>query len=575
MINLMYKWQILEQNLNSTKLSADKEEEIIKILLKNRGLNKKKEIEAFLYPDLGNLTLINAGISQKELRKALERIKKAIKNNESVSVYTDYDADGICAGAIVWESLYSLGVKVLPYVPHRVNEGYGLSKKGISNISEKQGATLIITVDHGITAVEKIDYAKKLGIDVIIIDHHLKPGKTPKAIALIHTTRICATGVAWFFCNYINTHLTQKKFSISELESLKHRNLDLVALATIADLVPLKNTNRIFVFFGLRELNQTKRIGLNELIKGSGLNKGKLGVFEIGYILAPRINALGRLSHALDALRLLCTRDSDKARKIVNILTTTNLERQKLTESSLLKAIEIVKKESLFLGQKSKRGQKLIFISHESFQEGIIGLIAGKLVEEFNLPSIVLSMGEKFSKASARSINGFNIVESIRQARDLLLDVGGHPMAAGFTILTENITKLKKRMMNIASEKIIDDDLQKVIKIDLEIDITDITFKLFYSIQRLAPFGIGNPEPIFLSRNVTVSNASLVGKKKQHLKFSLKATPLIKAIGFGLGEFYQKIIPNTVLDIVYTINIDSWNSNSLQLKLKDVKFPER
>ena len=417
----MKKWVILYEG---------KTDDIIKILIKNRGLTNKKEIDEFLNPTLENLSIGKVLIKKRELDRAVDRIKKNVKNKESMIVWTDYDVDGIFSGAIVWETLHALGCKVLPYVPHRIDEGYGLSKKGIDFVKKEYSASLIITVDHGITAVEKIAYAKSQGIETIIIDHHLLPDKLPEVSAVVHTTSLCATGIAWFFADYL----------ISKFPHLnvKNDNLDLTAIATVADLVPLLGANRTLVYYGLKKLNKTKRIGLKALIKEAGTEGRELGVYEISHILSPRINALGRLAHALDALRLICTKDSERATGLARTLNITNNNRRLQTESATYHAISKVRKET---------ETKLLYISHKDYQQGIIGLVAGRLVEEFNKPAIVISEGIEYSKASARSINGFNIVEFIRQASDLLIDVGGHPMAAGFTVLTENIEKLKNRLM--------------------------------------------------------------------------------------------------------------------------------
>lgn len=555
----MKKWVIL--NKIKDQISKIKDGEIVKILLENRGLIGKKEIEEFLNPTLGQLTLESVGLKKKELDRAVNRIKKAIHDNESMIVWTDYDVDGIFSGAIVWETLHALGCKVLPYVPHRIEEGYGLSKKGIDFVKKEYSASLIITVDHGITAEEKIAYAKSQGIETIIIDHHLLPDKLPEVSAVVHTTSLCATGIAWFFADYL----------ISKFPHLnvKNDNLDLAAIATVADLVPLLGANRTLVYHGLKKLNKTKRIGLKALIKEAGIEGRELGVYEISHILSPRINALGRLAHALDALRLICTKDSERATGLARTLNITNCDRRLQTESATYHAINKVRKET---------ETKLLYISHKDYQQGIIGLVAGRLVEEFNKPAIVISEGIEYSKASARSINGFNIVEFIRQASDLLVDVGGHPMAAGFTVLTENIEKLKSRLMLIIDKSLEEKRLEKVIKIDLELDLEMVDTNFYTQINRLSPFGISNPEPVFVSRNLEVVKASIVGKDQNHLRLSIRSgkrshDDIFNAIGFRMGELGESLQPGKQIDIVYTINEDKWNGKtSLQLKLKDVKF---
>ncbi|MBM3282812.1 single-stranded-DNA-specific exonuclease RecJ [Candidatus Gottesmanbacteria bacterium] len=606
----MKKWLILGKYKKDNRKQLT-EKEVMQILLKNRGLTKKKEINEFLDPSLDQLTAENLGIRIKELNKAVERIKQAIDNKESVVVYTDYDADGLCGGAIVWESLYYLLAKVMPYVPHRQKEGYGLSKHGIDFVKKTYQTRLIITVDHGISAADQIDYAKKIGIETIIIDHHILPSKQPNAAAVIHTTKLAAGGIAWFFSNYLLSKFSvHSSLKFTPVEPFSHprggptssavaftssgegrmdspgvylsiRNLDLAAMATIADLVPLTGANRAIVKHGLDQLNKTKRIGLNALISEAGLKKGKIGVYEVGYMLIPRINAVGRLTNALDALRLICTRDDSRAIKLARILSLINRERQILMEETTAHAISNVQYQILN-NRKNQKSEKLIFISHKSYKEGIIGLVAGKLVEQFGRPAIVVSQGREYSKASARSINGFNIVQAIRQVSYLLEDVGGHPMAAGFTLATNKIEKIKRRLTQIANTSITEKNLEKVIKIDLEINLSEVSLELYSKIQELAPFGVANPQPVFASRKVRVVRVSSIGKKQKHIKLLLRqdtdhitdnGNKLIDAIGFGMGDYYDRLSSGTLIDVAFVIDRDEWNNDCrLQLKLKDVKF---
>lgn len=553
----MKKWVVLD------KSKTAEIDDLVKIILKNRGIKSQREIENFLYPSLDELTIDSAKISLSELRKACLRIKKAVAENESIIVYTDYDVDGICGGAIVWETIYKFYKRIMPYVPDRKKEGYGLSKKGIDFVKKEHNASLIITVDHGISGREDIAYAKNLGVETIVIDHHLLPRKLPDAVAIIHTTALSAGAIAWFFANYLI-----EQFKIHSAKS-GLENLDLACLSTIADLIPLTGLNRIITKYGLAEINKTKRLGLSILIKEAGLKKGEIGVYEVGHILAPRINAAGRIDHALDALRLICAKDEEKATLLARRLSIINRERQALTVKYAFFAAEIVR---------SKKLEKLIVVQHESFNEGVIGLIAGKLVDEFYRPAIVIAKGEEYSKASARSISGFNIVENIRKAAHLLESVGGHPMAAGFTVATKNIEILEKELRNIVEKELDVSKLEKELKIDLEITLSSVTEKLFEKLSQLSPFGVGNPQPVFVSRNVKIVSASLLGRDKKHLKLVVSRNPeerndVIKAIGFDMGSMFYRILPGSLVDIAYTIDEDKWNGErGLQLKLKDVKL---
>lgn len=536
----MKKWQIL----------SNKDKDIIDILLKNRGLQTKKEIEEFLHPPKPNtLSPKDVGIDSKALKKATARIKKAIEKKESIVVYADYDADGITAGAIMWETLHNCGATVMPYIPHRVEEGYGLSLKGIDAVRQLYDPALIITVDHGITAWEKVEYAKKIGIDVIVTDHHVKPKKLPNC-TIVHTTQLAGAGVSWFVAKQLRSDA----------------DLALAAIGTIADMVPLVGPNRSIAKHGLEEVNKTSRVGLKALITDAAIPYGTLGTYEVSHMLAPRLNAMGRIEHALDALRLICTKQKEKATYLAQKLGLTNRERQQLTTDTTAHALQ-----GIALRTKGDAFQKkLIFVSHETYNQGVIGLVAGKLVEEYYRPAIVVSKGEIFSKASARSIAGFNIVEAIQSMSDILVDVGGHPMAAGFTVETKNLPILQERLEKLVDGELDEEKLTRTLKIDTEIPLELVTEKLWHGLCDFEPFGFGNPEPVFATRGVTISDTRLVGNDGKHLKFRVN---FLEAIAFGMG-YMQKQLSGEPVDIAYTISLDTWNGNKrLQLKIKDIHIP--
>ena len=585
--------------LNSKKQISNKEG-TVKIILENRDIKTKKEIEEFLNPKLSDVNIKSVGINRVALKKAITRIKKAIKNKEQIVVFGDYDVDGICGTAILWETLNAIGAKVMPYIPHRIDEGYGLSQKGIRNLKLKiENCKLIITVDNGIVANKAVDFANKEGIDVIITDHHVPSKKLPNAFAIVHTTKLCGTGVAWILSETLiargpvrsfppasaPTKDTQVRAVGSPFSSATPRNfshLELVALATVADLVPLKGANRTLLKFGLEALRRTKRIGLLELLKEAGLEKQSIGVYEIGHMIAPRLNAMGRLEYAMDSLRLLCTNNRERAEDLARLLGSTNRERQELTLQTVLHAKDYVESEKR--KAKSEKLKSLLFVSHQTYEQGVIGLVAGKLVEEFYRPSIVVSIGEKYSKASARSIGGFNIIEFIREHSSYLVDAGGHPMAAGFTVETTKLTELQKKLEDRAEFVLNKDLLIRSIKIDCELPLSAINFSLYESLQKLAPFGMGNPEPTFLSKNVSVEDVRWVGQEGKHLKLvvsSQKSDVKLNGIAFGMGETVKIHIGDRV-DIVYTIDENEWlarrslgeggnGEKRLQLKIKALK----
>lgn len=564
----MKKWEIKKKYQISD--SKDHVREIIALLLLHRGVKTKKDVDAFLYPpDPHELKAHDIGIDAKELKSALARIQKAISKKESIVVYADYDADGITAGAIMWEALHSLGANVMPYIPHRVEEGYGLSKKGIDAVAAEHHPSLIITVDHGITAKEKVEYAKSLGIDVVVTDHHVKPKQIPDC-PMVHTTMLCGAGVSWFVAASLS--------ALSKADS-RHRGndmLELAAIGTIADMMPLTGPNRSIVKYGLEALNKTKRIGLDALITEAGLEKGSLKPYDISHVLAPRLNAMGRLVHAMDALRLLCTHREDKAMLLARTLGLTNKERQQLTVSMTTHAVGLLSKEQ----------KNLLFVSHTEFNQGVIGLVAGKLVERYYRPAIVVARGVELSKASARSITGFNIVEAIRSCSDILVDVGGHPMAAGFTVETQHLDTLQQRLELLAQKELDEEKLTRKLSIDLEIPLALANTSLWHAMQEFQPFGFGNSEPVFATRHVIVDDARLVGADGKHLKLRIRTGDsrnprlstqdsgnlIFDAIAFGMGEYYGKLRPDTPVDIAYSIDMNVWNGNKkLQLKIKDIR----
>jgi single-stranded-DNA-specific exonuclease len=554
----MKKWQILKEL--KIKNKEVRIEDIINILLDNRGVTTKKERDFFLRPpNPWDLSAKEVGINNAALRKGIARIKKAIDTKESIVVYADYDADGITAGAVMWETIHRLGGNIMPYIPHRVEEGYGLSTKGIDTVIEKYHPKLIITVDHGITAADKVDYAFSKGVDVVVTDHHVKPKKLPDC-PIIHTTALCGAGISWFVAKEL---LTQYDVRFTSYDDL----IALASIGTIADMVPLVGPNRSIVKSGLRVLNENKHVGLDALIKDAGLTKGGLGTYDISHILAPRLNAMGRLVHAIDALRLLCTKQEDKAMLLARKLGLTNKERQQLTADTTIHARDIVK----------GRGEmkKLLFVSHESYNQGIIGLVAGKLVEEFYRPAVVLSRGEIISKASARSIAGFNIIEAIRTCSDILIDAGGHPMAAGFTVETKYLGQLQERLEILAEKELTEEKLMRVLRIDAQIPLEQASERLWKAMRDFGPFGFGNPEPVFATSGVNVEDARLVGADGKHVKLRICNPEVsIDGIAFGMGNLYPKLRPDTMLDIAYTIDMNVWNGSSrLQLKIKDIHLP--
>lgn len=549
-------WRVVSNTPITSHASSD---EITSLLLKNRGLEKKDEVENFLHPHLEDISYKVLGIDDGDVKKAVKRIEKGIAQKEQIIVYGDYDVDGITASAILWETLTQAGASCMPYIPHRVDEGYGLSQRGIGNVLSLYPSTkIIVTVDNGIVANEAVEYAKKKGIDVIITDHHMPDeGHTPPdSFALIHTTKLCGAGIAWLFSFEFKNY----KVKIDE-------HLELATLGTIADLVPLKDANRAIVTYGLPALKKSERKGLKALYTLAGIKDKEITPYEVGHVIAPRLNAAGRLETAMDSLRLLCTRDTKRAQELAEQLDAINLERQKVMHDSTAHASTHIRKTA--------EKNRVLIIAHDSYPEGVIGLIAGKLVEEYYRPAIVISKGEKVSKGSVRSIQGFDIITFLREHKEFFVNVGGHPMAAGFSIDTEKIELFQKTLEDKALQAIGDELLVRTLTVDCEIPLGLVTKDLYVTLQQLAPFGMGNYEPLFLSKKVLIREVRALGREGKHLRLVLQeddnAKP-IEAVAFGVGERISEIDQDDHLDIVYTIDINTWKGESkLQLKVKDFK----
>ncbi|KKT75585.1 MAG: Single-stranded-DNA-specific exonuclease RecJ [Microgenomates group bacterium GW2011_GWA2_44_7] len=535
--------------------------EIIHILLANRGLKTEDEVQIFFSPrDPLDYKVEEVGIEANEFERALRRIKKAISQKEKMIVYGDYDADGVCATAILWETIYSLGGNVLPYIPNRLAEGYGLNEESIAKLKrEDPQLKLIITVDHGIVGHQKIDFAQELGVEVIVSDHHQPGGTIPKALAVIHTTLLSGSGVAWMLAR-----------ELASDNNFSKKLLELVALGTIADLIPLTGVNRSLTKEGIEQIKQTERVGLKCLMEVARIDQSKVGTYEVGYMLTPRLNAMGRMEQAISSLRLLCTRDENKARELALELDRTNRERQLLTEETTLHA------RQLLLTKLTEKRKAIIFLAHESYQQGVIGLVAGRLAEEYYQPTIVISRGERYSKASARSIQGFNIIETIREAENMLVDVGGHPMAAGFTVETAKLGLLEEKLQELALSKLGLTIASRTLRVDVEVELSQIDTELVSQIEKFRPFGQGNSEPLFASFGLKVVDTRVVGVDGKHLKLVLSdknSTQRLDAIGFGMGEYYKELSPGCLVDVAYNVTRETWNgTEKLQLRLRDLKL---
>jgi len=558
-------WKIQSQ-IKVTSLSK-RRQQIIQSLLKTRGLTTKTTQKQFFNPiKPEDISLKSVNIKQTQVNKAIKRIKLAVKESHPIFIYGDYDADGICSTAILWETLHALKANVLPYIPTRKDKTRGLSLMGIDAILQQSSNQiseniLIITVDNGISSFKGCDYAKKKNIDVIITDHHQPKHKgnkslLPKALAIIHSTELAGVGVAWIFAQQI--------LKITKLAP-RHplpATLELAALGTIADMVPLIKANRSLAKFGITQLQQTRRPGLQILAKISNIDIKKINSHQISFSLAPRINALGRLDHAIDALRLLCTTDELRAKELADNLYQVNKTRQDLTQTALAHA----KNQWL----KQDQSQKLIFVSHHSYHEGIVGLVAGRLAEKFNKPAVVIAQGKTHSKGSVRSIKGFNIIANLRALEKHILELGGHELAAGFTIENKKMAIIQKKLQAMAKKQLNKKPTQPELNIDCQIDLADINQELFNQLEKFQPFGFNNQMPTFATKQAKLTTFRAVGQTQKHLKLKIDN---LDAIAFSFGDLASELSIDKPIDIVYTIEENHWNGRTtLQLKMIDINY---
>jgi single-stranded-DNA-specific exonuclease len=531
--------------------------QILELLLKNRKIENKDNFISPPSPLEISLLSFHPDFKTK-FETVIALLKKIYEEKKMIVVYTDYDADGITGGAILWETLHLLGFKVMPYVPNRHTEGYGFSYKGIDTIIKDYNPSLIISVDHGITAAEKVKYAKEKGVAVVITDHHLKPDILPDdAVAIFHISELSGSGVSYFFSKEIFNSLKDTVLISPSIEKLKHNfevdYLTLASIGTIADLVPLVGASRSIVKYGLDACMKLDRCGLKHLLKEAGIEGKKITPYEVGFIIAPRINAIGRLQHAIDALRLLCTTDSTRAAELAGSMGDRNRERQDLVKEGVTEAVKMV--------QEMQTIPNIIILTSDHWNEGIIGLISSKITEKYYRPSIIMTKSDGFYKASSRSIPSFHITNFLRGLKDHLVDVGGHSGAAGFTIKAEKlegfIEEVSKQSPSLFTEK----DLERTIEVDMKAPLSLINLKLALLCEQLQPFGIGNSQPTFYS-TVQLLDAKVFGKKNEHLKIMVKYPQKqmypLELIAFGKADTLQELKKNGLINIVYTVEVDRW-----------------
>jgi len=529
-------------------------------ILINRGIKDPESVRAFLSPSLDDLHdpfLLN------DMDRAVERLKRAAEKNETVFIYGDYDADGITATALLLSGLRRMGINATYHIPNRITEGYGISRKGLEK-ARTCGADLIVTADCGISSGEEVGDIVSDGIDVIVTDHHEPPEVLPPAWAVINPHRqdstypfkfLSGVGVAYKLIHALSLALGRNETALVDY-------LDLVTIGTIADSVPLVGENRVFVIHGLQRLNDDAcRIGIRVLKELAGVRRN-LDSGLLSYTLIPRINAAGRLSDASEVVELFLIDDVERAQAVASLLEELNRERQRIETEVFESAYKMVD---------SKELDNAIVLSHPSWHQGVIGIVASRLVEMFYRPVFLFSLNDTIAKGSARSIPPFHIYKGIAQCSELLIGYGGHSQAAGLKLSVENLPAFRKKINAIVEETLTPDDLTPELEIDAGVKLSEVNFNLVRELSLLEPFGEGNRAPLLGAKGVEVVDFRIVGNG--HLKMMTRQRNIsIDTIGFSMGELIELLESATMFDIVFIPTINEYNgTRSLQLTLKAIR----
>lgn len=549
------------------KKSAD----VIEQILINRGINKK-DWERFLNPSFESLA---DPAKIKNMARAAKRIIKAIADKTAIGIFGDYDADGIPAAALLHQAVERLGGQSIVYIPTR-ERGYGVTKEGLDFLISN-GCQLIITVDTGITAKAEVEYAGKKGVDVIVVDHHIvQAQKAPKAFAVVNPKQpgdkssfkdYAACGLAYQLVRAL-AKLTGK---ISTLQ-LKWW-LDLPVISTVGDMVPLVGENRVITKYGLLVLQNTNRAGLRKLYEKAHIDPKMISASSVSFQIAPRINSAGRMEipglpidYISPALVLLTTHNTELADDIAGKLERINRERQEVLEQAIAQAKAKVEKEKL-------HRHKLILVTDSNWPAGVVGLVAGKLMESYARPVIVLRQEEGIARGSARSIEAFNIMSALDHVKKYLLKHGGHPRAAGLSLELKHLDLVYDKLVTLAGRKLSDQDITPKISIDSELSLKQINLQFYNRLRSLEPHGVGNPKPLFLFKNLLVNSAKAVGSDAKHLRMRFtQGSIAIGAIGFDLANHSAKVKSGDIIDAVGFVDQNKWNGNSeFQLKVVDIK----
>ena len=556
------KWELI--NVDESKAERiEKQFNVGKLVaraLATKNLKSDEEIEVFLSPRRGDF---HDPFLMPDMEKAVDRVVKAIQNKEKVTIFGDYDVDGITSSSILHRFLKECGLETKIYIPNRISEGYGLNEEAIRKIANEK-TTLIITVDCGITGNKEVELAKSLGIDTVITDHHEPAEELPKAVAVVDCKRKDNTypfnGLAGCGVAFKLTQGISQRLGISEEKSLKY--LDIVCVGTISDIVPLEDENRTISKLGLRLLNQTKNPGLKALLESTGYKK--IDSTAVSFGLAPRINACGRMGHEDEALKLFLTDNLQEARELTSKLNEYNTKRQEIEKDIFSKAQEMLKDEN---------EQKLpcIVLGGENWHHGVIGIVSSKITDMYSKPSLLLCFEGEESKGSGRSVPGFDLHEALENCKDNIKQFGGHSMAVGLTIETNKFADLKNALEEYATKMKVA-DIVPVVKVDQKIGLTDVMIKDIKELELLEPYGEANKMPIFQINNVRIESIRTLSEGK-HLKLTVKDEhKIIDCIGFNLGNLAIDYPIGSKIDIIGNLEINEFRGiENIQINLKDIR----
>ena len=556
------RWIIQKSNLKFVqKLAKDLGvNHIVAHLLVLRGIENFDDAKLFFRPELKHL---HDPFLMKNMQDAVARIEKAIANKEKVLVYGDYDVDGTTSVAMMYSFLKRLSPEIEYYIPCRYEEGYGISLKGI-DYAKKNNFSLIIALDCGIRAFDQVDYANGKEVDFIICDHHNPADKMPNAIAILNPKQSD--------CNYPYKELSGCGVGFKLIQAYSQKNnidfseiseyLDLLTVSIGADIVPMTGENRVFSYFGLKQINTQPRAGLKALMDIANKIK-ELSISDVVFGIAPRINAAGRIEHAKKAVEILVEQDLDRAKKLASFIEENNVTRRNLDQNITKEALEMI-----------DENKKSTVVFSKNWHKGVVGIVASRLIESHYKPTIVLAEKDGILTGSARSVHDFDLYEAISKCAHLCEKFGGHKYAAGLSIKKENLSEFIIAFEKAVSESITEDQLSPKIDVDMEIDIDDVDDKLFRIIKQFSPFGPQNLSPIFVSRSVVDNGyGKRIGADKSHLRINTKtASGSLAGIGFSMGDDFEKIKDYNEFDICYSINQNEWNGRkNLQLMLNDLK----